>query len=757
MSFRLQWLHLRSQALRTPITWLLASTVPSLYAAEPVQLESLTVTGSTISDRFAADSRVVSSTTVIEHEEISERHATNLIEVLRAVPGVTADLSGEGDSIKIKLRGIENQRYMGEKPGVAIVIDGVPVFERTGKVSVDLDNIQSIRVVKGGASYLFGEDALAGAVIITTKRGAGHEGVAIEHDRGSFGYQRDSLRGGFASEHLAGHLQWVSRRSDGYYELSERDTTSLSGNLQYFLDDVSDLTFGFEVSERFRDREGSVSGATMAKYDPRGVSEGRGYTRQFDVELSRYNLTYSRDFSATGTLQLLGYQYTDDTRYWSAPIRYDAQGRPVSDNQVDQYQNDNDYAQVQQGLKFEIRETFGRLGLMGGAEVRRNTFDEQATAKESYATTIRPRLIVVEQGTLKSDYLTEERTRALYSEAQLSLDKGLTLVANYRFDSTDLDGLDRLAGGLHTGDRYQNHSWRLGFNKALSADLSLYGAVSTGFRNPTVSQYADNPDLDPETAYTYEIGLHQDSQWLGWPTRLNASLFYIDRRDFITSNVGQYVNDKAASAAADIEEPRPENIGGVTSRGFELALSTEVRHRLSFDLAYTFLQSRFKDYDNYFLALGNPYGALVSDPAQFSNPASQVLFLRYDNSGNSVPRTPRHLLNLRVNWFPVEHWKLSGEMDYRGTSYADELNQETLPSRTLFNLALSHQRRFMAPGDIPLQFTAFLKVDNLLDERFYSSARGFYDSDANGVYNREDLSIVVDPGRVWQAGVALRF
>ena len=739
-----------------PLALLLGVAAPHLQAA-PIALDTVTVTGSTISDRFDADSRAVSSTTIIDHDEIAERHATNIIEVLRAIPGVTADLSGEGDGIKIKLRGVENQRYMGEKPGVAIVIDGVPVFERTGKVNIDLDNIQSIRVHLGGASYLFGEDALAGAVIITTKRGAGHEGVSVEYERGSFGHQRTGLRGGYAGDTFAGHLQYAARHSDGYYALSERETETLSGNLQYFLDEVSDLTFGFEISDRFRDREGTVTGVTLAETDPRGLTEGRGYTRKFDVELSRYNLSYTRDFSSTGTLQALAYQYTDDTRYWSAPIKYDTLGQPVGNDQVDMYQNDNDYAQVQQGAKFELRETFGRLGLMGGLEVRRNSFDERAVVKESYASTIRPTVRVVDQGTLKLDYLTEERTRALYSEAQLTLEHDLTLVANYRFDSTEIEGKDRLAGTGSEGERYQSHSGRLGFNKGLPGELSWYGAVSTGFRNPTASQYAENPALDPETTYTYETGLRKNTTLFGWPTQLNGSLFYIDRRDFITSNLGQYANDKAAGAAVDIDEPRPENIGTVMSRGIELALSTEVRHRLSFDLAYSFLQSRFRDYDNFYLALGNPYGALVTDPALFTDPSRQVLFHHHDNSGNEVPRTPRHQANFRINWFPAASWKLNAEADYRGSSYADEINQERLPSRTLLNLGLAYETRLNSQGRIPVRLSTFVKIDNLLDESFYSTSRGTNDSDANGIYDAEDPSIVADPGRVWQAGVALKF
>ncbi|MGD9788840.1 MAG: TonB-dependent receptor plug domain-containing protein, partial [Sulfuricellaceae bacterium] len=149
-----------------------------IWAEEAARLDEVTVTSTTIDDRFDSKRDEPSNISVISGKKVDDAHIQNAIQVLQGIPGVTADLSS-GDEIKIKLRGIENQRYMGEKPGVAIVIDGVPVFERTGKVNIDLDNIESIKVIKGGASYLFGEDALAGAVIITTKRGAKYAGVTV--------------------------------------------------------------------------------------------------------------------------------------------------------------------------------------------------------------------------------------------------------------------------------------------------------------------------------------------------------------------------------------------------------------------------------------------------------------------------------------------------------------------------------------------------------------------------------------------------
>src|SRR5512143_3293580 len=142
------------------------------------KMDEVIVTSTTIDDRFESRRNDPTNVNVIDGKKVDDAHIENIMQVLQAIPGVTADVSS-GDEIKIKLRGIENQRYMGEKPGVAVVIDGVPVFERTGKVNIDLDNIESIKVIKGGASYLFGEDALVGAVILTTKRGAKYKGLTV--------------------------------------------------------------------------------------------------------------------------------------------------------------------------------------------------------------------------------------------------------------------------------------------------------------------------------------------------------------------------------------------------------------------------------------------------------------------------------------------------------------------------------------------------------------------------------------------------
>ncbi|BBP47031.1 hypothetical protein THMIRHAS_24040 [Thiosulfatimonas sediminis] len=727
---------------------LMALGLPAVQAQ--TELNAVTVTSSTIGDRFESDADIPASTTFISGEVVEEKHAQNLIEVLRSIPGITADLAGEGDGIKIKIRGVDNQRYMGEKPGVAIVIDGVPVFERTGKVNVDLDNIASIRVVKGGASYLFGEDALAGAIIITTKRGASNAGVTLEADMGSYGYTRTLVKAGIAEEDFAGHVQISDRHNDGYYALSERDAEAVSGNFEYYLNDHSELSFGFEEVERFRDRDGSVRGVTAAEENPTGEGEGRGYTRMFNVDLSRLNLTYSNDFSDTGNFSAIVYQYEDITDFWSSPIKVDLDGSFVGDDQVDRYANLNYYEQLQRGAKLEARESFGDFALMGGLEVKKNTYDSKTVAKEDYSS--RGRLVA--EGTVTSDSYLEEITKAVYTEAKLAVNEQTTLTANYRFDNIALDDLDQRSGERRE-DTFNIHSWRVGADYDLTAQTSLYGSISTGFRTPTLSEMETNADLKPETNMNYEIGARTQASLFGWKTHINSSLFYINRKDFITAALGQYANGNAATDdVLDIYD----NIGHTTSKGFELAMQTEKKHNWSFDFAYTFMINKFVDYDNFFLALGNPYARTqVDSEAELVDPMNQVYFKHYDNGGNYVPRSPKHMTNVRAHWYPTPKLTLTTEIDYRGESYADEINQEKMPARTLVNLGMQYVTKAQVLGGAASTLTLFFKVDNLFDDQFYSIVRGTSDSDYDGDYDAEDLSINVDPGRVYMAGFKVKF
>ncbi len=755
-------------ALCAALCGLAASFATAQSTDESTTLRQITVTDSAIEDRFDADDTDPVSRTRFDAQEVERQHAKNLIEILRSVPGVTADVQGDGETIKIKLRGIENQRFMGEKPGVAIVVDGVPVFERTGKVNVDLDNIERIEVVKGAASYLYGDDALAGAVIVTTKRGAGQRGLRFDADRGAFGYRRHLLHAGHAGDAFSAHLRYAEREQDGYYFLSSSRARTWSGNLQYALDDRSELAFGFERSDRFRDREGSVTGVTAAATDPRGRNEGRGYTRNFDVDLTRWNLRWSRDLDERSNLLAVVYEYRDETTYWSAPMRFDAAGLPAT-NALD-YSTLNDYEQAQRGAKAEYRVTFDALALMGGIDLRRNAFENDATALNAFRTT--PRGAVTPAGTQLSDDETRERMHAAYGEAKFALGASTVATLNLRRDRVDVDFAAAPVAGngnrtVSTGRSFDVDSYRVGLTHALSDTSSIFASASTGFRLPSAEQLFrgetttsafvhSNPGLRPEKAISLEIGARRSVQLAGWETTLGASVFQIDRDDFILDSNGQYASPGTTIGGGS----QFRNIGGARSRGIELDARTSPHAGWAFEAAATFLDARFTRYDNAFLSLGNNFGRFVENPsaAQRADPAfwrSNYTVAAHDNTGNRIPRTPPRMLDLRAHWFPAPGWTVSGEIDHRAGSWADEINQERWPGRTLVHLGVRHETKL--PGGSGARLLLFARVDNALDRGHWLIARGTNDANFDGVYDGEDVSIVPDPGRIWRFGLSLQY
>ena len=749
-----------------PIAALLAFPAAIAFGQE-ARLQEVVITSTAIDDRFTGKRGEPATMHEISGETVDNKRAENMIEILRSIPGVTADLSS-GDEIKIKLRGIENQRYMGEKPGVAIVIDGVPVFERTGKVNIDLDNIESIKIIKSGASYLFGDDALSGAVIITTKRGPKYAGVTVSSDVGAWNYNRQLARVGFAGDWGSGHLQATRRAGDDYYWQSSYKTQNIDGNLRLFLTETSDLTFGFEKSDRMKDKHGSVKGAIQAALDPTGTV-GRDYTRKYDVNLQKLHLTYANDLSASSNLLVSGYEYQDRTVFWSAPQRNSATGTTISDaspGAQELYTILNNYDQVQRGVKAEWRTHAGVTGWLGGLDLRRNSYKNFNTAKVTYCSrtdfvppfNCNGGVNLVPAGTVLTDNHTDEAVNALYGEFKFLPAPQWTLTLNGRYDHIGLDFASGRTNEITTpftrGKSFNLSSWRTGANYVASKDMDWFANVSSSFRAPTTDQLyngslsptggktANNENLRPEKALNLELGLRAKTALLGVAAEIEAAVFQIDRKDFILATNGQY------STPTGTARQMYDNIGGVRNRGFELAFKTDRRRTYTFDAAYTYIQAKFTQYDNFGLTLGNPY---IPAPT----------LVAYNNTGNEVPRAPRHQLNATFGWQPDDRLRFALEMDAKSWSWADEINQEKWAGRTLFNLSANYDIR--ESGFMGAKWSLFAKVNNLFNKRYWSAARGTNDASHyitgayDGVYNSEDLSIVVGKPRHWMAGLSATF
>jgi iron complex outermembrane receptor protein len=397
---------------------------------------------------------------------------------------------------------------------------------------------------------------------------------------------------------------------------------------------------------------------------------------------------------------------------------------------------------------------------MAGLDLRANSYENNVEAALDQYNYIG--ILEVSAGDPVSDDSADENGSAAYGEVKYRLLQSLVVTQNGRYDRINYDYHSKISD-LELDKDYHVSSWRLGSNYSLLGNRDIYANLSTGFRAPSIRQLfagdirpdgvtASNPDLEPDHAIDLEIGFRTKTTLLGADADLDLAIFQIDRKDYIMSASGQY-------GGSDDTTTYYDNIGGIRNRGLELALSSLYSHKLFWNLAYNYLDTKYTDYDNFNLLLGNRYSDLAD--CSVLNPANFYCVEHYNNEGNRVPRTPEHHLNLSLTYKLASSWIITGEMDAISFYYADEINQVKIDGHETFNLLVNYDRAFGKSN-----WSFFSRVDNLFDEQYYNIARGgtgdgkTVDSDGDGVYDsydENDLSIVVNQGRSFKAGLSATF
>lgn len=690
-----------------------------LFASE--DLGVISVDSTTIDDKFEAKKSEVSSVTIIDEKKVEQINPQNIVEVLNSTPGITA-MQTEGDIVKLHIRGVDNQVYMGERPGIAVVIDGVPVQETTGKINIDLDNIETIKIIKGGASYLYGNDALSGAVVITTKRPKGKDFSKLEAQLGSFGYEKVLISTNKSFESSALQIQSSYKNTDGYWDRAFKKDKTFSTKYNYYLDDTSDVVFGFSYNKIDSGDGSGIHGTSASILDPKSVREIT-YSSDYDTTLVKSFITYSKDFENNSNLMLNTYRYTDDKSYQSAYEDINGDGF----NEAHDYSNDEKWSQ--NGIKGEYRYSSNNYAVMLGLDIQRNNETTKRTplpwGTASY-------------GTLSpSSSNLDEEINAFYTEFKYELTKKLTSTFNFRYDDINYD-LENLLNPLQNiAPSFDESSYRAGLNYEINPNTNLYTSISTGFRAPTAGQISSNSnngyktDIDSEEILNYELGLRGKTDYFNY----EASIYQLDRKDYIGMRAGNYIRSSD-------EDNYYDNVGDMRSRGFELALNSSPLDNLSVNLAYTYLNAQFTR---------NNYKQLVSDavyayPMGVRTLISPAVFQTLDLTGYQVPRTPKHTLNLTLNYTPIDKLTISPELIAKSSYFADETNNFEQGGYALVNLRTSYK--------VNEDLEIFARIDNLFDREY----KQFVHLTASRVDNTmEDSTIIVGPSRSFYAGLRYKF
>ena len=139
--------------------------MPIVVSLETGLQEHVVVTATTTE---VPTSQVAASVTVVDHEQLAALQTPDVFDAFRLVPGANAVQTGQrGGTTSLFIRG-------GNSNFTKLLVDGVPANDIGGGVdfaTIANTGVDSIEILRDPNSAIYGSDAMAGVVNLTTERG----------------------------------------------------------------------------------------------------------------------------------------------------------------------------------------------------------------------------------------------------------------------------------------------------------------------------------------------------------------------------------------------------------------------------------------------------------------------------------------------------------------------------------------------------------------------------------------------------------
>ncbi len=475
----------------------------------PFESHEIIVTGNRIG--FVEKNDFTAPATIINAEEIRNRGAAYISDLLRTVPGAAVNRSGPmGGLTQLRLRGSEGNHIL-------VLVDGVEVSNpNTGEfdfASLRSEDVVRIEVLRGEQSALWGSDALGGVVNIITKAGETVESYRLALKAGSFNTLEGQVSAVVPVGKAALSINGNVFRTDGY------DVSGGNGDKDGA--DSRALNIGLnevEIGELTLSAKYSASHA-LSEFDADTDFDGRLNDTLSDTITKTQTGRISARFEVAGFDNLVNFSLTDTKQNTvGTSFPNDTTGKRTQINWAAEKNWDAHSITV---LAETEKEQFSNFGGAGAGQ-------NQNESIRNYA--------------LAADYR--------YSK------NALTLSASGRADFNDIFD--------------NSQTWRIGAGYAIQ-DIGgrLRASVGSGVKNPSMTElfgffpafFVGNPDIKPETSTGYNIGY--DQTWRSW--NLSADYFRSDLKDEIFTDFGVFpstVRNRASKSKREgVELEARGNVG----------------------------------------------------------------------------------------------------------------------------------------------------------------------------------------------------
>ncbi|KPL19969.1 MAG: hypothetical protein AMJ92_00460 [candidate division Zixibacteria bacterium SM23_81] len=184
---------------------------------------------------------------VLSSADIQQSTALHLGDVLKLLPGVNIGaFGGIGQNLTLGMRGSTSAQ-------VLIMVDGVPVNDpQYGGLDlnlISLDNVERIEVIRGGASSLYGADALGGVVNLITRSSTYEKPFSsIDYQEGNDDFEKVVARFDSRSVHgVSLNFMASSKEHGGHRINSDYLGRHLSGRINCALGEGGKLSYSTQI------------------------------------------------------------------------------------------------------------------------------------------------------------------------------------------------------------------------------------------------------------------------------------------------------------------------------------------------------------------------------------------------------------------------------------------------------------------------------------------------------------------------------
>lgn len=412
-------------------------------------------------------SKVASSVTVIDEQQIKRQNKATVSELLRQVPGVTLATNGtSGQTTRVFMRGTNSNH-------VLVMIDGMMVNDPSDPgnafdfSNLTTESVERIEVLRGPQSTLYGSQAIGGVINIITKKGEGAPTSSAYAEYGSYNTNRiganssgrignTSYSFGLSQYHTSG-ISALAKKAGGI-ERDASDMYTLSLNLESQLSDNFTAKGNFRYNRNNTEFD-SPGGFTRPADDPDPVNDSRQFNGRVAGELSLYDGVWTQE---------LGYSLLDLNR-----------------------------SQITEYFDAMFMAHFGRQNYQG----RRDTFD--------WIHRIRPdedHLLTIGTETWDESFKTDTistvdvRNHAVFADHQFNIGDSFFMNNGVRLDFHETFG--------------RQFTWKVAPGYLIEqTGTRLKTSYGTGFKAPSLSQLYDpssgNLNLNPETSKGWDAGFEQ--------------------------------------------------------------------------------------------------------------------------------------------------------------------------------------------------------------------------------------------------------